>query len=681
MPEQTKVEFREKRRAKLGDIHQAAKNSVYKYPLDLDLRPGSKMHEYLVNEIRNRAKASYEVLAGARAQWRELDWTLSAYVPLSTEESVIKARDFRKPCSTVVPFSYAARETFMTYMSSAFLAEPIHRVTGAGDLESEVGAACMERLLSAQHKQFKSGLKLMTQWSDAFTYGLGLVTPVWSKRWGTRQTKDIVDQVLLALLGTDSDGLGIGDEILYEEEDVLLFEGNELINIDPYNFLPDPNRSINELQKSEFLGWIQRTNAMELLEREQDPEERLFNGEYARMLADDGVGHSLYWGQDESGRDTRYGTDDIAQGVHQNLSSTSLDRIVFFWKLIPAEHGLSDHEQPQIWQFSLAADEVLVQAHPLGLDHGMFPIAAAAPSTNGHEVCPVSYLATTFGIQQIVDFWISSHVHNVRKAINDMWVIDPSKIEIKDLMTGGPGKILRVKPGGFGQGNIDQWVKQLQVTNVTSGHLAELRSMIDMAREVLGITDITMGAMGNMPERPTATGMQLAATNAVSRLQFIAMKVAVQAMYDLGVMESFNTFQFMDQERIINITGRREQQLRQAYNIPAGQDMMSVSHKDLDPRFDIEIHNGALPDMENAQAWTQILQTLLGVQGVPEQLVQGFGGGIMGIFTHWARLNGAKDVTQFIEQAQNTQVDVMPDEQMLQQIQAGNVVPMEEFAQ
>lgn len=679
MPEEDVVKYREKRREMLGDVHMAAKNSHYEYPNKMDLRPGSKLHDYLVEEIRKRAKASHEVLSGAREQWKHLDWTLSAYVPLSDDENIIKARDFRKPVATVIPFSFAARETFLTYMSTAFLQEPIHKISGEGDLNSEVGAACLERLLSAQHRQFKTGLKLTTQWSDAFTYGLGLAGPVWSKRWGTRPVKTVVDRILLSILGEDSDGLGIGDEILHEEEDTLLYEGNELVNIDPYNFLPDPNRNINELQKSEFIGWVQRTNAMELLERERDPEEKLFNGEYARMLADEGVGHSLYWGQDESGRNTRFDTEDIEQSVHQNAGSTSLDRVIFFWKLIPAEHGLGDREKPQIWQFSLAADEVIVQAHPMDLYHGMFPITATAPSTNGHEVCPVSYLATTYGIQQIVDFWISSHVHNVRKAINDMWVFDPSKIEMRDLMVGGPGKMIRIKPGGFGQGNIDQWIKQLQVNDVTGNHLAELKSMIELARETLGTTDITMGNMSNMPERPTATGMQLASSGAVSRLQFVARKIAVQAMYDLGLMEAYNTYQFMDQERAIKITGRRESQLRRAYGLPPDQDTMTVSPFDLDPRFDIEIHSGALPNTENAQAWTQILQTFLGVEGIPERLVQEMGGGILGIFTHWARINGANDITEFIEQANNVNVQVMPDERVQQMVQAGNAVPMEQM--
>jgi len=104
----------------------------YDYPRDLDLRPGSEVHEALRMMVLGKARGSQDALKPRFKGWREIDRTLTAYITASDEEENIKKQDYRKPISVVVPVSYATIETLLTYWVAAFLEEPYFRYEGVG---------------------------------------------------------------------------------------------------------------------------------------------------------------------------------------------------------------------------------------------------------------------------------------------------------------------------------------------------------------------------------------------------------------------------------------------------------------------------------------------------------------------------------------------------------------------
>lgn len=651
----------------------------YDYPGDRDWKPGSELHDDMVDYLLERIEASRRVTEDIMDEWEKLDWTLNAYVPLTTEEKKIKAKDWDAPVATVVPMTFASLETFLTYMTSTFIRSPIHRFKGYGSKKAIIGNALLEKLISRQNGWFKEGLRLTTMWRDAFTYGIGVVSPTWSKHKARRAVDQEVTGVLAEVLGSEF-GVKEGDLIRYLEEQVV-FEGNELQNLDVYNLLLDPKRSPNDIQKSEFIGWLRRTDAKDILDREFDPEERRFNGKAVRVLAENGQGVSRYRLERSDGRNTRQGTEWVQDDMRE--FEDVVDEITLCIKVIPEALGLGDEGYPQRWLFTLAGDRVITQAQPLELDHGMWPVACCAPNTDGYSVLPVSHLATTYGLQQAIDWFIRSHTDNVRKAINDMLIVDPSAIETDDLLNPGPGKLVRLKRTHYNANNrsLDAYVKQLPVADVTRGHAQDAGILIDLLRQANGTVDIAMGNLSRMPERPTATGIDAAKTGALSRLQRLAIIIGQQAMSDIAWQEAYNTLQFMDQETAVSITGRSEQMLRREYGLPPGQEDVMVSPFDLDPNFDVVPHDGTMPPMENVQAWTQILQTMLGVDGVAQEIIGN--SNIMGIFQHWARIAGAQDVTEFIQDGGNVQMQTMSDEpggELDQQVQAGNFVPIQELA-
>lgn len=649
------------------------------YPEGVDLHPRSETHRQLLQMILQCAKDASAVLDGVKPEWKKLDYTMTAFVPLDEQEQREKNKDWRNPVNLVIPASFASRETFLTYFWSAFIRDPIHRFKGHGN--ARVAAMLMELVVQKQSMLFKEALALDSWWKDGLTYGIGALHIEWAKHRVRRTLRKEVDELLHEALKNVGSKAEIG-EIIRHVEERTAYEGSRLVPIDPYRLLLDPNVTPNSYQDAEFIGWLESTSVARLLRDESDPEMRLFNVKAVRKLHDNGGATSRYW-EEETGRNTRNMTEFAGEGMDRRISHP-VHLIRMYVDLIPDEWGLGDTSTPERWQFTVAGDQIIIQADRLELDHGMYPVAICSPSADGHSVLPVSYIASTFGIQQSIDKLMVSHIINTIRGCNIEMLFDPKNVFMEDLKYGGPVKMVRIKRNGFNGEPIDNFVKQLDVSNVTQGNIASASVLMDLLKSSNGTTDITMGDMSGMPERPTARGIGAAQNASLSRLQRIAQIIGQQGMGDIAYQMAYNTIQFMDEPVFTEFSGRNEQQLRMAYGVPEGVDYgIEVSPHDLNPYFDIQPHDGTLPDKEDTQAWTEIMKTLLAVDGAGQELVAR--SDIFKIFMHWAKIAGAGDLSEFIRQGGgNFAPQIVPDQPggaLQQQVQAGNMVPVEQLAQ
>jgi len=623
--------------------------------------------------LMEKAHVSSAIVKRAQPEWKKIAHNMEAFVPLDDAESLTKAKDYRRPVRLVIPLSYATAEAVKTTLTGIFLKNPIHPIKGRGP-EDQYGALLLERLLQAQSVWFKEFLAWHTIWQDSLTFGIGIGEPVWERKY-VRRMEDVEVDILLRTLREET-GASLGEkegDIIRFLTDELLYEGQRLRPIDPFNWLPDPNVSPNDLQDSEHMGYIWHWNAMDLLSDELEPDSDYFNGIFARMQADAGLGKSTLAGDTDTGRGKRYDLDNIRDQVRVP-HSTRLDMLQQYVKLIPSEWGLSNSNVPEIWNFCIVGDRVIVKCHRSKYAHGMFPCICVAPTTNGHDVLPVSMIATTFGLQEAVDFYMSSHVANVRKALNDMFIVDTSAVEWEDLLDPGPGKLIRLKSHIAGGGNIDQYIKQFNVVDVTSNHSADAAAIMGMVKETLGTTDITQGNLEGLPDRPTASLGGAAMNRAMSRLTMVAQKMGMQGMYDVGLMGAFNTQQFMSQTTMVETIGRYDTLLKKIHK---GASSVPATIQNINVAFDVIPLDGSMPGTENVEAHTAILQTLLQVPGVGERIAAGMD--IPRFAANWMRMTGATNALEFFQTGGSDGTappQVLPDEEVAAQAQAGNIVPI-----
>ena len=638
-----------------GDVTQrpdiyTRDNYDYDYPNGLDLKPGSDFHNELRNKIWQRARESRNEMSKRFKSWNEIDRVLTTYIPTSDKEKLLKSQDPRKPISIVFPYTYSMLEALLTYMSMAFFQDPMFQYEGVEDDDTQ-GAMLLELVVRLHCIKTKVALAVHTVLRDSFAYGIGVGLPGWVKKFGKVAIKSSV---------TSESDIGTGTQEFMNFIDSMIFEGNDLSNIDPYMWLPDPSVSSANIQDGEFVGWIDRDNYMNLLNDEvNDP--TVFNVKYLRSKID----KKSTLSRDQSDRQRKYGgSSDLARGM--TTSTNPVDTIKLYVNLIPKEWKLGDSEYPEKWFFALAADDVIVSCHRANHNHGLYPIAVASPEYDGYSITPMSRMEILYGLQGTLDFLFNSHVANVRKSINDMLVVDPFLVNIKDLQDPEPGKLIRLRRPAWGHG-VDKVVQQLVVQDITRANISDSAYITQWMDRISGADQSMQGALRQGgPERLTKGEFQGTRGSAVSRLQRVAMIIGTQFMQDIGTMFAVHTQQYMSKETYVKIAGRYQDQLKKTFG---PKNSIRVSPYDLAINYDVIVRDGSVPGSNFSEAWLQMFST---IAQTPE-LYQQFD--VFRIFMYIAQQLGAKNVEDFRRVAGQTNVVQSPDEQVINEVQKGNLVP------
>jgi len=176
------------------------------------------------------------------------------------------------------------------------------------------------------------------------------------------------------------------------------------------------------------------------------------------------------------------------------------------------------------------------------------------------------------------------------------------------------------------------------------------------------------------PERLTSAEFKGTRGSSISRLQHISMIIGMQFMQDIGTMFAVHTQQYMSQDAYVRLVGRHEESLRKTF-ANQNQRGTSVSLYDLSVNYDVIVRDGSIPGGNFSDSWIDLFKTI----GTNEELSQQFD--VTRIFMYIAQQLGAKNVEDFRRNIDQIQPQVMPDEQVQQQAQAGNLIPINEMQQ
>jgi hypothetical protein len=636
----------------VGSNYSSSIEYNYEYPFGWNMKPGSELHRYVLNQVLQRARMSANSVSGRFDSWRKIDQKLTAYIRTDSDEDKLKAVDDRKPVSIVFPYSYAIMETLLSYMVAAFFQDPIFMYEGVSP-EDIIGAIMMEKVIDVHCCRTKVPLTLHTNFRDSMSYGLGIVAPYWTRIMGSKIAKRPINQSFW--------GSVMRKEPEYEriiQEDVVLFEGNALRNVDPYKYLPDPDVPVQDVQKGEFVGWVEETRYINLLEQEKS-DSSMFNVKYLKHQQNK---QTNIYSWDESGRNDR-----IGKVRTQDATLQPVDMVYMYIKLVPKEWGLTTSEKPEKWMFAVAADSIIIQAKPLGIAHNMFPVAVSAPDFDGHSCTPLSRIEILYGMQEILDWLFNSHMANVRKIINDTLVVDPYLLNLNDLRDPKAGGIVRLRRPAWGRGVTGSY-EQLKVTDITRSHITDSQYIMQEMQKASAADESTMGGLRQGgPERLTGEEYSGTRTGAISRLERAARVIGWQSMQDVGYMFAHHAQQFMTQELYVTTTGRWRDTLAGEFGQSGAR--MKVSPMDLVIDYDLKVRDGSIPGGNFSKVWIQLFQA---ITKEPE-LRQTFD--VVRVFKHIARNMGAKSVEDFVRRTP-MKTQVMPDEQVESMAQKGNVVPL-----
>ena len=646
----------------------------YTYPKDtdgneLDFRPGSDLSKSIVLMINNYVLQSQAIKDRHVDECREIDRMHNVFIPMSEWEAKQKGKDPRAPMPVVLPLGYQLEETWLAFMMATWTNSgmAVHQYKSDGGRKEKIGAAFRERIIAKHSLHFKERLALLTACRDSYRYSVGLAGIRWKKDRGCAVRQEKTTKLLYeALRAKGVAPSEIRDQVRYFEEDVITFAGNELVPFDYYNSGYDSHVTPERIQDAEFIWWNERDDALKLMQREQDPDERLFNGYYVRIAAAQGRGKmGAYPYNRLSGRQDRYGGDDY----YANMTQYKVDTVEgtnCLVRLIPWEKRLGGKRTPEVWHFKVIGD-VVVKADRLNLHHGMHPVAAFAPSSDGHSTLPTSRAALAYGPQKVADFMARSRVDNVMIGLNNRWGYDPTVFKPADIQNPKLGFVPSLKPmWGTGE-NLAKYMFQFPVSDMTQNNMKlDLPAWIQIAKEGLGTIDLAAGDMSKLPERPGSLGVHFATSAGMSRFKLLATVIGEQAMRDIAWQFSYNVDQFMDETMQLSMTGHAiEPRIIEEYG---KSEDIPVGLFDLATQWDVIPYDGSIPGVKDSSQQAELVKIILANKEFQMEYLKKKD--CVALVDEFFSDNGY-DVRSF-----NIQPQIQSAETIQQQLQAGNLKAM-----
>ena len=610
-------------------------------PID-KLGPKTELHAKVLSHLLDRLRFSELKMVSFYPRWQYNEKRIQAYIDLPNWEKALKSmNDEGKPPSAVrivVPYTYSTISTIVTFLGQVFFGrKPLFQVNSYKGENAEA-AQTMEKILQQQADHNKLVSVLYQFFQDTQYYNLGILKCFWDVK---RAKRTVWKQGTLGPFKLPGKAFPV-------REDGLVYEGNVVESIDPFLFFPDPRVPLHKVNREgEFVFW------------------RTFSAKY-KLQQKEAAGtfaHTKHIGtlpkQDYQGLSNRRiglvpgsvgipGAETVSRGSVTDFVQLDEGTVV----ITPSELGLGDSDEPAHWVFTIANKTQIVRAEPLNLDHGMHPVVVSEPYGGGYGFGNAGIADLVGPLQDLMTWFVNSHIQNVRIVLNDMFLIDPSRIEMQDVENMGPARRIRLKRAAFGQ-DIRGAIQQLPVQDVTRAHMADLQLTMNLADTLSGVSDNLRGIQDS-GGRKTATEVRTSAEAGSSRLASLARTISSQALVDLTTQMSVNTQQLLSEKMMIAVVGE-----------DGKQKSIRVGASSVVGDFSFPVNDGTLPIDRVAMldVWKEIF---LGVSQDPE-LARRFDR--VALFEFIAELGGAQNISKFIVQSQ-------PDAQVAADAQAGNLAPL-----
>jgi len=539
------------------------------------------------DSLLTRAKALVEMSRSKMsAKYPEWDRHDDIYQGIRTDpdKEDAKARERKEPTKMVIPMAHAQVQTFVAFAYSIlFQREYFFELTPMGadaDKAAAIGEALLQRDLD--HFNYKSVLYQFLL--DIARFGLGVTKESWveESQWVYERKEQDTGSFLGKMFKYGSQKTIRTKKIKYQ--------GNKVINISPYRFFPDPRLPLGRFQEGEFVASEDEYSYAELKQMEADG---LVSGidfipNLNKDSASEGRKNSRMTGiafNDE-------GRDKTAKG---NIVITEI-----IMKLIPSQ-VMIDEKTPlgtekQVIKYLIwyANDSRMVKCVPYDYLHDQFCYSVGKFSPDLHHFLNDGLSGIIDQLQEVITWFVNSHITSVRKVIQNMLVVDPEGIVMDDLRERRP--VIRLKDG-MGRLGIDRYIKQLEVHDVTGNHMEDAKALQQVLQIVTGISDNALGQFNQ--GRRSATEAKNVSTGVSSRLKMHVSLIYYDAIEPQGRRMLSNLRDGLTLETYIKVFGVILDPAMQGF----GQFVKATSD-DLVGDYDFEVFDGTLPSEKQYQAET-----------------------------------------------------------------------------
>jgi hypothetical protein len=645
-------------------------------PIEVRMRKGTRLHAKILDAITSRINLSEKHISKRYDDWDRIDEHVRCYINLSqkaikvdgTTSTTKKEHPFER--GICVPLSYTLAATRQVGLMNIFTnRNPVIQLEGAGT-EDIPAAKGMELVTAYDWREMSGFLFLLGLCQDADKYGLAVGYDEWYEKKGWSYVPNPVLQSPIAS-GIAKIGRMLFPSMKPPDPVIRQFgtttEYNKFTTLDPFWFWPDPRVPMSCIEQMEFIGHTVFRGYLNLLEQKM-PNGPYFNLEDMRALS----GHNRARTTSERSR-SRNNLNDFSLGEtadEKDRGFYDLDHMQ--WKLIPREWKLSESSDPEIWCFTRACEELIIRAHPLPNDHGEFTYSIGESNYDPHTLFNPGVIENLDAMQRVADWYVNSHIANTRRQINNASIISPTYLEMTDVEKPNAAGHYRLTPEGeklVAQGQVDPTVfmKQVPILDMTQGHLEMTQLLTQMAQEMAALNDMNIGQQ--MPSKRTLGEIQRVVFGQERRIGMTAQVIDEMAIQKMVKRMILNRQQFTTIDRYYRIVGEQATDF--------GDPRRFLKRTDILGNFDYIANTGSMPPDPTrfADTWMTMLMVIPKIPQLFQPDAQGRVLDIRKMVNEAAKALGVKNIKDFYMTVMAAPVQVLPDEQIQKEAQAGNIIP------
>lgn len=619
--------------------------------LTLEISSKNANHDVVLSKLKDRIVFSKAQRQERSAKWTKNEEAVRAYMP-ERDVDAIRRMDREiggKPQFTtlVLPYTYGALMSAHTYWTTVFMSRsPVLQYSGRHG-ESEQATQAIEALVDYQVQVGEMLVPLYIWLLDVGKYGEGAISEYWCEESSIVSSVIEETEKLFGIMDTGK------KRRVKVQQRVPGYVGNKLSNIRPHDFFPDPRVPLHMFQTGEFCGRYFELGWNEILKREQDG--------YYTNLDELKKGANKFQASDKDPGSAQLNvpnqSDIFGRDIHNRKTSDLFKGYEICVELVPDDWGFGSSKYPEKWMFTATSDwKYLIGAQPLGYQHNKFPYNVLVMEPEGYGLNNRGLPEILDPIQRTMDWLVNAHFYNVRKTINNQFLVDPSRVTMKDVLDPMAGGVIRAKPAAYGT-DMRTAMHQLQVMDITRTHMTDMGLVQQMGEKYSGINEQIMG-MAATSSRRSATEIRTSSTFGTNRLKTSAEYFSAMGWAPMSSKIVQNSQQYYDMERKFKVVGDLAQM--------AGPKFIQVRQDDIQGFFDFVPVDGTLPVDRFAQAnlWGTLLSQM---QKYPQIMAEY---DIGKIFAWVAQLGGLKNINQF-------KINMQDPEAIQKEVARGNLVAIQ----
>jgi len=452
------------------------------------------------------------------------------------DEQDLESRDNDEPEKMIVPMSYTQVMTFVTFAFMLFNQNnPFYQQSPTGNEDYDLLQASESML---QRDVRKNGFNsLLLQWlMDVARFGIAISKSCWKTETQT---------VTVTVPGED---VSMGNFTFSEgdvevEQEFIKFEGNQVIPVSPFRFIPDMRLPLTRWKEGKFCadeqeyhigylkdleekGLLAGTEHLSPMSHEAFKISKRYNGQFP--LVEDGFSPQAQKDKDDF-----------------MVLSTEIN----VW-LNPRKYDLPGPNKEVLHLVVLGNDERVLRVEPADYLHGEFIYDVAQFTPDQHSKLNMALSDTIDALQDTVTWLINARIISLRQGLDRHLVVDPSVIDTTGLDMRSP--IIMVRKGGPRTG-IQNFIQQIQYRDMTQQNMVEAESLMRIMQAVTGVNENAMGQYS--PGRRSANENRAANAGAASRMTLHATVFWEQLLAPLGRKMNLNLRQNVSFETFKKVVG------------------------------------------------------------------------------------------------------------------------------